>query len=126
MSEGLGGLASRLRPERLAELVSVQCHASASPGLTSSPELTSVCGMGGLRTGGMTWKQNFKTNSLPLLVPSSPGWKAEAEKGQPKWNAYGSERSPRSCSAKSLPSQAGWQEGAGLTHSGLAAQSNLF
>lgn len=71
MSEGLGGLASRLRSEWLAELVSVQCNASASLGLTSSPELTPVCGVGGLRTCGMTWKQNFKTNSLPLLVPSS-------------------------------------------------------
>lgn len=107
MSEGLGGPASRFRPEWLAELVSVQCNASSSLGLISSPEPTSVYGVGGLRTCGMTWKQNFKTNSLPLLVPSSPVWKTEAEKGQPEWNACSSERSLRPCSAESLPFEAG-------------------
>lgn len=88
---------------------SLRCEAAKSPGLGDrgslswylskatdiclsqpDPQSTSVCNMGGLRTFSMTWKQNFKTNSLPFLSSSAPVWKVDVTKGQTKRDACGS------------------------------------
>lgn len=79
---------------------SLRCEAAKSPGLgdrgslswflTPSPESPSVCNVGGLRTFSMTWKQNFKTNSLPFLSSSAPVRKAHGTKGQTGRGARGS------------------------------------
>lgn len=80
---------------------------TASLSLMSGCASPSAHSVGGLRTFGMAWTQNLKTNSLSVLVSSSPAWKTDAAKGQTEWNACGSERGPEALLHRKAPSP-GW------------------